>query len=107
MQQLLNKKNEGDIPDFEELLFWGKIIGTNNDYYIAMGVNYSGMYEFPVKVFFWASSVDFAFKPFPDLNEQHFEEYNKIKSLITGNPLKIHKQVEPEKREDEEEEAAK
>jgi len=41
------------------------------------------------------------------LNEQHFEEYNKIKSLISGNPMKIHKQVEPEKREDEEEEAAK
>ncbi len=106
LQQLLNRKDQSQVPDFEELLFWGKIIGTTNDYYVAMGVNYQGMYEFPVKVFYWASSTDFTFKPFPQLNDQHGDEYNKIKSLITGIPSKVHKKVEPEKTEGEEEEGA-
>lgn len=54
----------------EELLFWGKItgmimiitlIGLNADYYIAVGYTYSGMYEFPVKKFFWALSKELEF----------------------------------------------
>jgi len=36
------------------------------------------------------------------LNDQHKDEYNKIKSLILGNPDKVHKVVEPVKQEGEE-----
>jgi hypothetical protein len=39
------------------------------------------------------------------LNDQHGDEYNKLKSLITGNPNLVLKKVEPEKTEDEEENA--
>jgi hypothetical protein len=45
--------------EFEELLFWGKIIGMTADYYIAMGIVYTGRYEFPEKRFFYACSADF------------------------------------------------
>ena len=55
----------------EELQFWGKIEGIKNDYYIAMGLQFRGMYEFPVKTFFWALSGEFIFKEMPDLTEQH------------------------------------
>lgn len=103
LQQLLTHLNAEQVAPFEELLFWGKIIGTTHDYYVALGIQYSGMYEFPVKHFYYASSQDFTFKPFPDLNDQHKGEYNKIKSLITGNPNLVHKKVEPEKSEEEEE----
>jgi len=102
LQQLLNKKADQYASDFEELLLWGKIVGTKNDYYIAVGYNYTMKYEFPEKVFFWALSSDFVFKPFPALNDQHKGEYNNIKSLIVGNPSLIHKKVEPEKAEGEE-----
>ena len=72
LQQLLNTCEEGD---FEELLFWGKIIGLNRDYYVAMGITYSDKYEFPEKRFYWALSTDFKFQPFPELNVQHREAY--------------------------------
>ena len=68
LEQLLSLKG-GDVTLFEELLFWGKFIGTKNDYYIAVGLNYANHYEFPEKVFFWALSTDFVFKPFPALND--------------------------------------
>lgn len=31
----------------DELLFWGKVTGINADYYIALAVTFTGMYEFP------------------------------------------------------------
>ena len=39
LQQLLNNAKDSD---FEELLFWGRVSGQKADYYIAMGVTYSG-----------------------------------------------------------------
>lgn len=68
-----------------------------------MGLVYTGRYEFPVKNFYYATSLDFTFKPFPALNEQHRDEYNRITSIITGNPKLIHKKVEPERIEGQEE----
>ena len=100
LQQLLNTSKE---TDFEELLFWGKINGMQADYYIAMGIIYTDRYEFPYMTFYYASSSDFVFKPFPELNDQHKDEYDKITSIITGNPKLIHKKVEPEVIEGQEE----
>jgi len=51
--------------DCEELVFWGKVTGMKNDYYIAMGLRYTDMYEFPVKTFYWALSSEFVFKEMP------------------------------------------
>jgi radial spoke head protein 9 len=101
LQQLLNKSQE---TEFEELLFWGKLTGLNADYYIAMGLVYTGRYEFAEKRFYWASSNDFTFKAFPALNDQHKGEYDKISTMLTGNPKLIHKKVEPEKSAEAQEE---
>ena len=79
LQQLLNNSVEQEL---EELLFWGKIIGVNRDYFIAMGITYSNHYEFPEKTLYWASSADFTFKKFPPLNDQHREDYDKMTGLI-------------------------
>ena len=51
----------------DELVFWGKIEGIKNDYYIAMGLQFRNMYEFPVKTFYWALSGEFIFKEMPSL----------------------------------------
>jgi hypothetical protein len=75
----------------------------NKDYYIAMGIKYSNKYEFAEKSFYWASSNDFNFKKFEPLNDYNREHYDKIKTLITGDPKLIHRKVEPEKAEGEEE----
>lgn len=72
----------------DELHFWGKINGLNNDYYIAVGICFEGMYEFPVKRFYWALSTDFAFKEMPALGEQHDAKINADISYFTGEPNK-------------------
>lgn len=54
----------------EELHLWGKITGLYADYYIAVAYAYSGMYEFPVKKFFWAlSKGELEFNEMPELND--------------------------------------
>jgi hypothetical protein len=64
--QLLNSASK---HDFEELLFWGRIDGAKQNYYICLGVTFTDKYEFPEKRFYWASSADFKFKNFPTLND--------------------------------------
>ena len=66
LQSLLNNSAE---TEFEELLFWGKVAGLNADYYIAVGLVFTGRYEFADKRFYYATSNDFAFKAFPELND--------------------------------------
>jgi hypothetical protein len=41
-------------PDIDEFKFWGRIETTGKPYYIIVGLQYSGKYEFPHKKFFWA-----------------------------------------------------
>jgi radial spoke head protein 9 len=79
------------------LLFWGRIDGAKQNYYICLGVTFTDKYEFPEKRFYWASSADFKFKNFPTLNDQHFEAFDSIQGLFSGDPNKIHINVVPEK----------
>ncbi|MCQ2817286.1 MAG: hypothetical protein MJ252_08485, partial [archaeon] len=44
----------------EHLYFWGKITGEESDYYIAVGINFTGHYAFPQKKFYFSTS-DFNF----------------------------------------------
>ena len=86
---------------------WGKItgnrdkrfitdLGINADYYIAVGYIYSGMYEFPVKKFFWALSKDFEFSELPELNDQHKNAVNYANAYFEGNPKKVLVKVKKE-----------
>lgn len=104
IQRLLNS----DLAhSFEELKFWGRVEGIKNDYYICIGVLYSNQYEFPTKRFFWASSTDFSFKPFKAMNNQHFDEFDKLTSLFSGDPNKIYIKVEPERQPGDQDDDAK
>lgn len=70
--------------------------GINSDYYIAVGYIYSGMYEFPVKKFFWALSKDFEFTEMPELNDQHKNAVNYANAYFEGNPKKVLVKVKKE-----------
>lgn len=87
LQHLLNNASP---EDFEELLFWGRISGTEKDYYIAMGVTYTKQYEFPTKTFYFASSSDCVFRRFRELNTQHEAMVDSCKDSFTGNCNKIY-----------------
>ena len=105
LQQLLNEVQD---TDFEELLFWGRISGAKADYYIAMGVTFKHQFEFPTKTFYYASSNDFIFKKFRDINTQHKDEYDKLTTAFTGDPaLVIIKDERERSAEEQAAEAAK
>ena len=72
------------------------LTGINADYYIAVGYIYSGMYEFPVKKFYWALSKDFEFSELPELNDQHKNAVNYANAYFEGNPKKILVKVKKE-----------
>ena len=40
-------------PQLNECKFWGKIEGLSKNYYIMLGLKYTGSYEFPHKYFYW------------------------------------------------------
>jgi len=87
----------------DELMFWGKVTGVTNDYYIAVAVTFKDMYEFPVKTFFWCISSDFTFKQLPSLSDQHDEAINKIEAYFMGEPNKVIISSKPEGEDEEEE----
>ena len=91
LQTLLNTSK---AEDFEELLLWGKVIGTSYDYYVAMGVTYKSQYEFPTKTFYWATSKDYTFKQFRKLNTQHAEKYDGMQEGFRGNGAHVYITVE-------------
>lgn len=83
MRELLNRSSK---DDFEELRFWGRVQGTLKDYFIAIGITYKDKYEFPTKRFYYATSNDFEFVPFPEKNTQHEDKYNELTGAFSGNP---------------------
>jgi len=97
LQQLLNDSSDSD---FEELLFWGRVSGSRADYYIAMGVTYKHQYEFPTKSFYFASSNDFIFKKFRDMNTQHKDIYDTLAAPFIGDSTHIYIKDEREQGPD-------
>lgn len=89
----------------EELLFWGKINGLKNDYFIAMALKFVDNYEFPSKTFYWALSNEFEFKELPSLNSQYDSVINADNSYFQGEPARIIIQVKQGEGEEAEGEA--
>ena len=87
----------------EELQFWGKIEGIKNDYYIAMGLQFRNMYEFPVKTFFWALSGEFIFREMPDMTEQHDALIDSDCNYFQGTPTTVLSGKKGDGEEEEEE----
>lgn len=86
--------NLNNSIECDELLFWGRINGLKNDYFIAMAVFYEGKYEFPVKKFYWASNSDFKFDELPETLDQHTEFINNYNGFFTGNSALILENLE-------------
>jgi radial spoke head protein 9 len=81
----------------EELWFWGKIIGGEFDYFIALGINYKNNYEFPEKIFYYGSSSDYIFNPLPETLAQHLPDMKKHSTiLLQGNPKLVIENYEGE-----------
>lgn len=73
----------------DEIYFWGKIIGVEKDYYIAMAVYYKGKNYFPKKVLYFCTSNTFVFSLMPEVVEYHINSVSKINTYFVGNPETI------------------
>lgn len=84
--------------DCDEVLFWGKITGQKEDYYIALCIWFKGKYEFPDKTFYWATTKNFKFSQIPDPLEQH-NNYAEMSTPFVGDPKFIINLLEVPKEE--------
>ena len=86
----------------EELYFWGKINGEENDYFIAFGINYRNNYGFPKKIFYYAPSNTYKFEELPDTYPYHDEDFKKTYwKALKGKPEEILKKYKEENQEGE------
>ena len=69
----------------EEMLFWGKILGAEKDYYIALSIYYKG-FKFPKKKFYFCSSSTFSFSELPEIQSHHLNKFSKYNTYFIGNP---------------------
>jgi len=78
---------------FLEIYFWGKLLGTEYDYYVAYGLrNSDGEFAAPQKKFYYASSkpgMDFIFSELPSATAAETEELQGICGRLSGNPANI------------------
>lgn len=83
----------------ENVYLWGKILCEDTDYYIALGVNFKGRYEFPEKLFYY-SQANFDFAPLPETFPYHDKDFiDTYYKALKGNPklvLKKYKEDIPE-----------
>ncbi len=77
--------------------------GATQDYYIALGLNFKGNYEFPHKDFYWASSANYLFAAMPEMLEQHKADVDTLGGGFTGDPGKVLVENEVKKEENQEE----
>lgn len=54
-----------------------------------MGVTFKQQFEFPTKTFYFASSNDFIFKKFRDMNTQHKDVIDTLTKAFTGDPTLV------------------
>jgi len=82
--QIILDQLKKDI-EAEEILFWGKIMGAEKDYYISEAIYYKGN-KFPKRKFYFCSSSNFSFSELPEIQKHHIEEFKNFNSYFIGNP---------------------
>ncbi|MCQ2821557.1 MAG: hypothetical protein MJ252_30230 [archaeon] len=70
----------------DEILFWGKIMGAEKDYYIAKALYYKDSPFFPKKKFFFCTNSKFVFSELPPIQNHHLPDFNMFNSYFIGNP---------------------
>lgn len=69
----------------EQVFFWGKILGTVKDYYVAYSLDYERKtHGFPTKHFYWASSSNYIFASLPAPLPHFTAQFNELNVYFTG-----------------------
>jgi radial spoke head protein 9 len=82
----------------EEMWFWGKIIGIEKDYFIALAIYFKEHQLFPKKKFYFCNSSNFVFSEMPEVLEHHLKDIDRFNTYFIGNPDIILEKYESEER---------
>jgi radial spoke head protein 9 len=69
-----------------EMWFWGKILGVDKDYYIALAIYFRDQPLFPKKKFYFCSNSNFIFSQLPEIYDHHIKDFEKFNTYFVGNP---------------------
>ena len=70
----------------DEMWLWGKIIGVEKDYYVALALFFREHKEFPKKKFYFCNSSNFVFSELPEIMDYHLQDVNRFNTYFIGNP---------------------
>ena len=70
----------------EEMMLWGKIMGVEKDYYIALALFYKGNSNFPKRKFYYCTSNTFIFSELPEVQKHHLKDFARFNTYFIGNP---------------------
>lgn len=70
----------------DEMWFWGKIIGIEKDYYVAVAIYYREQHIIPKKKFFFCNNSNYFFSEVPECLEYHTKDALKFNTYFIGNP---------------------
>jgi len=80
-------RNLADPEKFDDLRFWGRIIGEKSNYYFALALKFDS-YEFPLKKFFFCTD-NFEFKLLPPVIAQFKDRVEMVNNEFIGDPEHI------------------
>ena len=84
LESLLDKL-KSDIK-CDEMLFWGKIMGAEKDYYICKAMYFKGEINFPKVKYFFCTNNNFIFSELPDIQPHHLPDFKNFNTYFIGNP---------------------
>ena len=70
----------------DEMWFWGKIIGIEKDYYVAVAIYFREQHIFPKKKFYFCNNSNYLFSEVPDISDYHLKDALKFNTYFIGNP---------------------
>ena len=70
----------------DEMWLWGKIIGIEKDYYVAVAIFFKEYNLIPKKKFFFCNSSNYFFSELPEVMEYHIKDALKFNTYFIGNP---------------------
>lgn len=70
----------------DEMWFWGKVIGIEKDYYIAVAIYFREHHLFPKRKFFFCNNSNYFFSEVPECLEYHAKDALKFNTYFIGNP---------------------
>lgn len=73
---------------FDKIMFWGRVMGLSNDYYIVVGVKHNDFHSFPTKTFYWCTD-NFKLTSLPHIDDEKRDFLRTVRGYLSGQHDKV------------------